>query len=74
MTPHIVYNKELFNFIKDNKQELSHDYMFREYCKLHGEIKVELFDEISYNFLSDPDTIIINHSLHTIKNPVNFLA
>lgn len=69
-----VYDEKLFNFIKDNKRELSHDYMFCEYCKLYGEIKIELFDEIYYNFLSDPDTIIIDHLLHTIKNPVNFLA
>lgn len=68
-----IYNKKIFDFVKENKRTTSHQDLLKKYCKeltyggvLTDDFKKQIYD-LYYNFLTDEDTVLIDYDFSRVR-------
>jgi hypothetical protein len=64
-----IYNLEIFNFVKNNKQKMTFHDMLLNYPTLTKDITKQIH-ELYHNFLTDSDVKVIENNQSFIKDDV----
>jgi len=68
-----IYNLEIFNFVKNNKQKMTFHDMLLNYPRLTKDISKQIH-ELYYNFLTDNDTKVIEYNQSFVKYNVYLIG